>query len=88
MAAHRTRVPADHGRLVLVTAVVVVTFALVLVAALREYTTLRAATAHGALRDSVDILLRAAPWEGSDMRLEYRSGRHLPMADTQVTAVK
>ena len=82
MCAHHSRARVDHGRYVLATTIALVIVAIGLIALIREYTTLRAATAGADLADTVSLLLRVAPWEGSDVRLEYSGGRRTTLPDT------
>ena len=86
MCAHRPRARADHGHFVLAMTLALVVVAIGLIALTREYTTLRSAAAGSDLADTVSLLLRVAPWEGSDVRLEYSGGRRMIPVDT-TTAV-
>ena len=77
MCAHRSRARTDHRHFVLAMTLALVVVAIGLIALTREYTTLRSAAAGRDLADTVSLLLRVAPWEGSDVRMEYSSGRSI-----------
>ena len=81
MITRRSHVRRTSARAALVAVAALLAFSLAVIATLRELTSLRALSARGGgVRDTVTFRMRAAPWAGSDLRVEYSNGRDISPA--------